>query len=114
MLHHRKSRRFVEVLLEKFESDYVGQWEEERFTVFPHPCKTKLGALDFDSIFFWKAYAQGYFAMRAGEFFKTLAQQTGNGPAMIRHLASLAPNKNNLLAAYRDGQFGHEMIEAIN
>jgi len=42
MLSERKSRRLVEFVLQKFESDYKGQWEQERFTVFPHPCKTKL------------------------------------------------------------------------
>jgi len=114
MLSERKSRRLVEFVLQKFESDYKGQWEQERFTVFPHPCKTKLGELDFDTIFFWKVYAQGYFAMRAGDFFKTLAEQMGNGPAMIRHLASLAPNRNKLLATYRDGQFDPGMNKAIN
>ena len=38
----------------------------------------------------------------------------GSGPAMIRHLASLAPNKNRLLTAYREGRFAIGMNEAIH
>lgn len=114
MLFDGKSRSLVNCLLRKFESEYKQDWEEERFTVLPHPCQTKHGELDFDTIFFWKVYAQGYFAMQAGNFFKTLADQMGSGSAMIRHLASLAPYKDRLLPAYRGGQFASGMNEAIH
>lgn len=100
MLSQESSRKLVEYLLMKFESMYKADWEEERFSVFPHPCWTKHGKLDFDTIFYWKVYAQGYFAMRAGYFFSTLANQMGSGPAMIRHLASLSQDKDRLLATY--------------
>ena len=84
----------------KFESSYKSDWEEERFSVFPHPCETKHGKLDFDTVFYWKVYAQSYFAMRAGYFFSALANQTGGGIAMIRHLASLSQDKDRLLLTY--------------
>jgi hypothetical protein len=100
MLSQENSKSLVKFLLMKFESKYKTDWEEERFSVFPHPCWTKHGKLDFDTIFYWKVYAQGYFAMRAGHFFSTLANQMGSGPAMIRHLASLSQDKDRLLSTY--------------
>jgi hypothetical protein len=113
-LSDTKSRCLVEALLKEFESRYKKEWEEERFTLFPYPCQTKrLGELDFDTIFFWKVYAQGYFARTDGDFFKTLADRTGSGPAMVRNLASLAPHKANLLTAHRQGLFASSMNEAV-
>lgn len=112
MLSDRKSRRFVEFLLEKFESRYKSRWEEERFSVFPQPYETKHGKLDFDTTFYWKVYAQGYFAMQSGYFFSTLANRKGSGSAMIRHLASLSPYKDKLLAS--KGQFDDDMKEAVH
>jgi len=100
MLLQENSKSLVKFLLMKFESEYRADWEEERFSVFPHPCWTKHGMLDFDTIFYWKVYAQGYFARRSDRFFSTLANQMGSGPAMIRHLASLSQDKDRLLATY--------------
>lgn len=100
MSSQEKSRSLVKSLLMKFESSYKPDWEEERFSVFPHPCETKHGKLDFDTIFYWKVYAQGYFAMRAGYFFSTVANRMGSGTAMIRHLASLSQDKDRLLSTY--------------
>lgn len=111
MALYDKGRSLANFLLEKFESSYKQNWEEERFSVFPQPYETKHGKLDFDTIFYWKVYAQGYFAMRAGYFFSTLASQKGGGPAMIRHLASLSPYKDRLLAS--EGLFDDDMKEAI-
>lgn len=51
--------------------------------------------------------------MRAGDFFKTLANESGSGPAMIRYLASLAPYKDKLLLAYREGRFTNSMPKAV-
>lgn len=100
MLSQENTKSLVKFLLMKFESEYKADWEKERFSVFPQPCVTKHGKLDFDTIFYWKVYAQGYFAMRAGPFFSTLANQMGSGPAMIRHLASLSQDKDRLHATY--------------
>ena len=63
MSFDKKSRSLIESILQNFESDYRQEWEEERFTILPHPCQTNLGKLDFDTIFFWKVYAQGYSRM---------------------------------------------------
>lgn len=112
MVQHNKGRSLVEFLLREFESSYRQQWEEERFSVFPQPCKTKHGKLDFDTIFYWKVYAQGYFAMQSGRFFSTLTDRKGGGPAMIRHLASLSPYKDRLLAS--EGKFDDDMKEAAH
>ena len=111
MSSQKNSRRLVESLLSKFETYYQADWEEERFGVFPQPYKTKHGKLDFDTIFYWKVYAQGYFAMQSGHFFSTLANRKGNGTIMIRHLASLSSYKDRLLASER--LFDDSMKEAI-
>jgi len=111
MSSHDKAKSLVKTLLGKFESSYKRQWEEERFGVFPQPCETKHGKLDFDTIFYWKVYAQGYFAMQSGYFFSTLANRKSGGPAMIRHLASLSPYRDRLLAS--EGLFDDGMKEAI-
>lgn len=113
MLFDDTSMRLIKFLLQKFESDYKQEWEKERFSLFPYPCKTKYGELDFDTIFFWKVYAQGNFAMKAGDFFKTLAEQTGSGPAMIRQLSSLSPYQDKLFEAYRENKFDHRIEKAI-
>lgn len=112
MLLRDKAKSLVRCLLREFESSYKQQWEEERFSVFPQPYETKHGRLDFDTIFYWKVYAQGYFAMQAGKFFSTLANRKGSGPAMIKHLASLSPYKDRLLAS--EGMFDDDMKGAIH
>jgi len=83
LLFDGQSRNLVEWLLGKFESHYKHDWEEERFTVLPHPCQTKHGELDFDTIFFWKVYAQGYFAMQSRKISK-LIPSSGH----LRHIRS--------------------------
>ncbi len=104
----------IDWMMKEFNSEYVQDWNKERFSLRRSVICDFYPEADLNVIFFWKVYAQGWLARKSGPVFSTLAKRAGNGGKMIEKLAEI-PDSDvpRLKSAWEKNSLPKEVYEAF-